>query len=74
MNYSALIQNRKSVRAFTEKVVPPASLAEIQAYYNYDVQRLVPDLKTELLIFGKEAREALEGAAGYNSFLVGAPQ
>ena len=74
MNYSALIQNRKSVRAFTEKAVSPASLAEIQAYYHHDVQRLIPELKTDLLIYGKEAREALEGAAGYNSFLVGAPQ
>ena len=33
MNYSALIQNRKSVREFTDKKVSAAALAEIEAYY-----------------------------------------
>ena len=74
MNYSALIQNRKSVREFTGKAVPASALAEIKAYYETSCKRLVPELKTELLVFGDTAREALEGAAGYNQFLVGAPQ
>lgn len=74
MNYSALIQNRKSVREFTDKKVPAAVLAEIEAYYRQSCKRLVPGLKTELRIFGDDAKEALEGAAGYNQFLIGAPQ
>lgn len=74
MNYSALIQNRKSVRAFTDKKVPDSVLAEIEIYYQESCKRLVPELKTDLLIFDKDAREALEGAAGYHNFLVGAPQ
>lgn len=74
MNYTALIENRKSVRAFTDKKVPAAVLAEIETYYNVSVKRLVPEIKTELMIFDFGAREALEGAAGYNNFLVGAPQ
>lgn len=74
MNYSALIQNRKSVREFAGKAVPASALAEIKAYYETSCKRLVPELKTELLVFGDTAREALEGAAGYNQFLVGAPQ
>ncbi len=74
MNYSALIQNRKSVREFTDKKVPAAVLAEIEAYYQKSCKRLVPELKTELCIFGDDAKEALEGAAGYNQFLIGAPQ
>ena len=74
MNYSALIQNRKSVREFTGKQVFFGELNQIQEYYNTSVRRLVPELRTTLSIFGPDAREALEGAAGYNQFLVGAPQ
>ena len=73
MNYSALIQNRKSVREFADKQVPAAALAEMEAYYQKSCQLLIPDLETKLFVFGQEAREALEGAAGYESFLIGAP-
>ncbi len=74
MNYSALIQNRKSVREFTDQKVSADVLAEITAYHQKSCQRLIPDLKTELRVFGEEAGEALLGAAGYQSFLIGAPQ
>ena len=38
MNYSAMIQNRKSVRAFTEKAIPYSMVQEIKTYYDtYDV-------------------------------------
>ena len=74
MNYSALIENRKSVRAFTEKKVSFDQLEAIKNYYLNSVRRLVPELKTQLYFFGTESRPALEGAAGYNQFLVGAPQ
>ena len=73
MNYSALIQNRKSVRELADKKVPASALAEIEAYYQKSCQRLVPELETKLCVFGEEAKAALEGAAGYKSFLVGAP-
>ena len=73
MNYSALIQNRKSVRAFIEKAVCSAELESIREYYSKSVKRLFPEYKTELLVLGTGAREALEGAAGYSSYLVGAP-
>ena len=74
MNYAALIQNRKSVREFRDKVVPFKLMAQIKSYYQNSVRRLIPGIDTELYLFGTDAREALEGAAGYNSFLVGAPQ
>lgn len=74
MNYSALIENRKSVRSFTDRQVANDMLKEIETYYDQKVKRLVPEIKTELLLFNDHSREALEGAAGYNSFLVGAPQ
>ena len=74
MNYSALIQNRKSVRAFSEKYVSFEDVDQIKSYYHKSVRRLLPDVKTELRMFGLDARAVLEGAAGYKQFLVGAPQ
>ena len=74
MNYSVLIQNRKSFREFTDKIVPRSVLQAIENYYDHSVHRLLPDLKTQLYFFGTDTRAALEGAAGYNQFLVGAPQ
>lgn len=74
MNYSALIQNRKSVREFADKQVFFGDLDAVREYYNTSVRRLIPEIKTELRFFGTDSREALEGAAGYNKFLVGAPQ
>lgn len=74
MNYGALIQNRKSVRQFADKQVFFGDLDHIRAYYDKEAKRLLPEIRTELRIFGSDARAALEGAAGYNQFLVGAPQ
>lgn len=74
MDYNALIQNRKSARQFTDKKVSQAVCNELEAYYRSACQRLVPDIDTELWIFGDNTRQALEGAAGYHEFLVGAPQ
>lgn len=74
MNYSALIQNRRSFREFTAEQVSFAKLEVLKQYYQNEVRRLIPDVKTQLCIFGTDARSALEGAAGYNQFLVGAPQ
>ena len=74
MNYSALIENRKSVREFRDKEVAASAIGELRAYYDKNVQRLVPDIATELVVLGTDARSALEGSAGYEDFLVGAPQ
>lgn len=74
MNYNALIQNRKSYREFTDKQVPFSDLEAIRIYFRDNVRRLIPELNTQLHFFGTSARGALEGAAGYNQFLVGAPQ
>ena len=74
MKYSALIQNRKSVREFTEVPVSFEQLSELKKYYVTSVRSLLPEIGTELYLFGSDARAALEGAAGYSKFLVGAPQ
>lgn len=74
MNYSAMIQNRRSVRAFTDQKIPFSSVQEIKTYYETSVKRLIPELETQLHLFCDDVKSALEGAAGYNQFLVGAPQ
>ena len=74
MNYSALIQNRKSVRAFTEKYVPFETMDKIKVYHAGRARRLLPEIETTLRVFGLDAKAALEGAAGYEKFLIGAPQ
>ena len=74
MNYSALIQNRKSTREFTDREISYQDLSIIRDYCQKDLRRLIPEIKTELYFFGPGTGAALEGAAGYNQFLVGAPQ
>lgn len=73
MNYSALIQNRKSVREFADKPVSATSVERIRSHYRR-TQPLIRELATELWFFDTDARAALEGAAGYHKFLVGAPR
>jgi len=73
MNYSALIDNRRSVREFTDQSVSAGDLALLKAFYYEECKRLDPRIKTALLVLGSETREKLEGAAGYNQFLIGAP-
>ena len=73
MNYSALIQNRKSVREFADKPVSATAVERIRSHYRR-TQPLIRDLATELWFFDTDARAALEGAAGYHKFLVGAPR
>lgn len=74
MNYSALIENRKSVREFTDKKVSASVLEQIRTFCRSECKHLIPSLKTELRILGDDAKAALEGAAGYHKFLIGAPQ
>ena len=61
MNYSALIENRRSVREFTDQAVSAADLALLKAYYYEECKRLEPHIKTALLVLGSDAREKLEG-------------
>ena len=54
--------------------LPFSALKTIRGYFESAVRRLTGDLETELCIFGTDTKSALEGAAGYNKFLIGAPQ
>ncbi len=74
MNYPLLIEGRSSSRAFKEKAVSKDLVSEICAYHDSGCARLIPEIGTELIIADAGAKEKLEKAAGYNEFLVGAPQ
>lgn len=71
MDYSAMIQNRKSVREFQDTKVPESTLDKIKQYYDSDCQKLIPSIHTELHFFGCGTREKLKGAAGYHDFMIG---
>ncbi len=73
MNYNALIENRKSVREFRDAEISDAAVSDIKSYYEKNCKRLIPELKTLLLVLDSRAQKALEGAAGYQEFLIGAP-
>ena len=74
MNYPVLIQNRKSYREFTDRQVSVDVMKRLEHYYLSELKTLAPEIRTQLLFFGTDSRVALEGAAGYHQFLVGAPQ
>ncbi len=74
MNYNVLIENRKSFREFSDKNVPLSVANDILNYHALSAKRLLPDIKIQLLVFSDDSKSALEGAAGYHSFLVGAPR
>ena len=74
MNYSLLIDNRTSGRAFQDKPVPEETVSALREYHDRHCARLCPDITTELCIAGEGAKEKLESAAGYHDFLIGAPR
>ena len=45
---------------------------KIKDYYNESCRRLDSSITTALLVFGADAKQKLEGAAGYENFLIGA--
>lgn len=68
MNYSAMIQNRRSVHAFREKEVPSEAIGQLRSYYEKTCPRLVPEIATELIVLDKDAQPALEGSAAISNF------
>ncbi len=73
MDYPLLIEERVSNKAFQEKAVPNDIIEAIRTYHNSGCARLLPEIKTEIIITGSDAKSALEKACGYNEFLIGAP-
>ena len=73
MQYASLIENRRSVRAFQNRALSREDIALLRSYYEKDCQRLLEDIPTELVILQGEEAKDLEGAAGYEQKLPGAP-
>ena len=73
MDYALLIEERKSTRAFKKKAVPEKVCDALKSYHDNECMRLLPEIETECLVVGTDAQAALEGAAGYKEFMVGAP-
>jgi hypothetical protein len=74
MNYQELITQRYSVRKFKDVDVPQTAIDAITKYHDESCMRLFPDIETALYITNENAGTALETAAGYNQFLIGAPR
>ncbi|MCB6365464.1 nitroreductase family protein [Intestinibacillus massiliensis] len=72
MDYSAMSQARKSVRAFWDTPVPALTVDEIETYFGR-CKRLVPSIDVQMRIFERDVKEKLEGTAGYQGFMIGAP-
>ena len=69
MNYSAMIQNRKSVRSFRSKEVASESIGEIRTYFDKECMRLFPEIETQLVIVGGEAQKRWRGLPVTRSIL-----
>ncbi len=73
MNYSLVIEDRKSTREYKKKAVGADVGDAIRAYHDNGCMRLFPEINTEIFITGSEDKEKLEGAAGYKEFIAGSP-
>lgn len=72
MDYKRLILNRKSTREYKKLTVKKQALTELEEYFNL-CKKLVIGIEIELIIKGKEVYNKLEGKAGYNRFMIEAP-
>lgn len=72
MDYIELIEKRQSVRAFDDAPVAENLRAEIRGFFDKE-KRLAPDFPLKLAIVDGDAKNRLEGVAGYRGFAFGAP-
>lgn len=72
IEYFEEIKKHQSCRDFTEQAVGADELKELQEYF-HRCRRLIPDLKMEMLVYNGTAADKIGRAAGYNGFLVSAP-
>ena len=59
MDYPLLIEERVSNKTFQEKAIPGDIIETIKAYHDNSCLRLIPDIKTELIITGPMSRRLL---------------
>jgi nitroreductase len=73
MRYTELTEKRRSVRNFSEKELSEAEIGTIQSWFNDEAKHLIPGIDVELGIFTGNAKNRLEGVAGYKGYALGAP-
>ncbi|WP_077391379.1 nitroreductase family protein [Mobilibacterium timonense] len=72
IEYFEEIKKHQSCRDFTDKAVGTDELKQLQEYF-HRCRRLIPELKLEMLVYNATAADKIGRAAGYNGFLIGAP-
>lgn len=72
MDYSAMSQARKSVRAFLATPLPTSTVEDVRAYFR-DCKRLIPSIDVSMIVYYADVKEDLEGTAGYQGIMIGAP-
>lgn len=73
MRYTELTEKRRSVRNFSDKEIPKKDIEQIQTWFNDEAKHLIPAIDVELGIFTGNAKNRLEGVAGYKGYALGAP-
>ena len=73
MDYSLIIEDRKSTREYKKKTAGPEVAEAIRKYHDNGCMRLFPEIGTEVFITGTDTKEKLEAAAGYREFIAGSP-
>ena len=72
MNYKELISTRRSVREYKKGAIKASHISELTGYLEH-AKRLIKDISLELQILDSDAGEKLSGKAGYNGFMIEAP-
>ena len=73
MRYTELTEKRRSVRNFSDKAIPEEEIQRIQTWFNDEAKHLIPGIDVELGIFKGNAKNRLEGVAGYKGYALCAP-
>jgi len=71
--YEEIVSRRESCRNFKSEAVEESVINELKEYYAGE-ERLLPDIPTEVEVYSQSEFEAVGSAAGYNGFLIAAPQ
>ncbi len=72
MDYKKLISNRKSVRDYKRKSLKEEDIRELKDYVD-KAKKLAADIEVEAIAMGNEVFENLNGKAGYQGFMLDAP-
>lgn len=74
MDFKELMTNRKSTRNYKDIPVSIEKLKSLEEYF-YNCERLIPDIKTEVLLFenGNIVFDKLDNIAGYKGRMIEAP-